>query len=122
MTRPILYISGPYSSGNGRTVTHNIQIAQEYAAIAWMKGWAAFCPHLNTANFERYCPTVEHSDWLAGDLAILDRLRPGHDAILMLPNWQQSPGARREREAAQLLGLIVYYADAIAGGVPEVPE
>lgn len=120
--RPILYISGPYSSTPDRSTSFNIGVAQGHAIVAWEKGWAAFTPHLNTANFERYCPTVEHSDWLAGDLAILDRLRPGHDAILMLPNWQQSPGARREREAAQMLGLIVYYADAIAGGVPEAPR
>lgn len=29
MTRPILYISGPYSAGNGRTVADNIAIARK---------------------------------------------------------------------------------------------
>jgi hypothetical protein len=27
VTRPILYISGPYSAGNGRTVADNIAVA-----------------------------------------------------------------------------------------------
>ena len=120
--RPILYISGPYTSTPDRSTAFNIGVAQGHAIVAWEKGWAAFTPHLNTARFERLCKGVAHADWLAGDLAILDRLRPGYDAILMLPNWQESAGARREHEAAQLLGLIVYYADAIADGVPEVPE
>ncbi len=122
MTRPILYISGPYTSTPDRSTAFNIGVAQGYAVVAWEKGWAAFTPHLNTARFERLCKGVTHADWLAGDLAILHRLQPGRDAILMLPHWEQSRGARLEREEAQMMGLRVYYADAIAGGVPEVPE
>ena len=34
MTRPILYISGPYSAGHGRTVAENIAIARSYAVAA----------------------------------------------------------------------------------------
>ena len=38
MTRPILYISGPYSAGNGRTVADNIAIARAHAVAAARKG------------------------------------------------------------------------------------
>jgi len=31
MTRPILYIAGPYSAGNGRTVADNIAVARRYS-------------------------------------------------------------------------------------------
>jgi hypothetical protein len=34
VTRPILYISGPYSAGNGRTVTDNIAVARAHAVAA----------------------------------------------------------------------------------------
>ena len=51
MTRPILYLSGPYSAGNGRTVADNIAVARTHAEAAWRQGWAAFCPHLNCAGF-----------------------------------------------------------------------
>ena len=120
--RPIRYLSGPYSAGNGRTVADNIETARTYAVRAWEMGWAAITPHLNTAGFEHLCTGVEHDDWLAGDLAILDRLDPARDAVLMLPRWILSRGAKIEHEAALSRNLQVYYADAIAGGVPEVPK
>ncbi len=122
MTRPVLYISGPYSAGYGRTVADNIAIARAHAEAAARKGWMPFTPHLNTAHFEASCPNVSHQEWLAGDLAILDRLDPARDAVLMLPRWILSRGAKVEHEAALSRNLQVYYADAIAGGVPEVPE
>ena len=120
--RPILYLSGPYSAGYGRTVADNIAVARAHAEAAWRQGWAAFCPHLNCAGFEVSCPGVSHEEWLAGDLAILDRLDPARDAVLMLPRWILSRGAKVEHEAALSRNLQVYYADAIADGVPEVPE
>lgn len=117
--RPILYISGPYSPGYGRSTEDNIETARAYAVRAWEKGWAAITPHLNTAGFEHLCTGVEHGDWLAGDLARLD---PARDAVLMLPRWILSRGAQVEHKAALSRKLRVYYADAIAGGVPEAPR
>ena len=76
MTRPILYISCPYSAGNGRTVADNIAVARRYAVAAANAGWMPFTPHLNTAHFEVDCPDVSHEEWLAGDLAILSLLDP----------------------------------------------
>jgi len=68
MTRPILYIAGPYSAGNGRTVADNIAVARRYAVAAAKAGWMPFTPHLNTAGFEIDCPEISHEEWLAGDL------------------------------------------------------
>jgi len=42
--------------------------------------------------------------------------------VLMLPRWILSRGAKIEHSAALNRNLQVYYADAIAGGVPEVPK
>jgi len=64
--RPILYISGPYSAGNGRTVADNIAVARRYAVAAANAGWMPFTPHLNTAGFEVDCPEISHEEWLAG--------------------------------------------------------
>jgi len=63
MTRPILYIAGPYSAGNGRTVADNIAVARRYAVAAANAGWMPFTPHLNTAGFEIDCPGVSHEEW-----------------------------------------------------------
>ena len=119
--RPILYISGPYSPGYGRTVEDNIRIAREYATRAWNRGWAAITPHLNTAGFELDCTDLRHEDWLAGDLSILSHLDPARSAVLMLPRWKQSKGARLEFKEACKRGFPVYFSTDILGGVPRTP-
>ena len=118
MTRPILYISGPYSPGNGRTVAENIAVARAHAEAAWRQGWAAFCPHLNTAGFEIDCPEISHEEWLDGDLAILDRLDPAVDAVLLLPGWERSKGAQLERDWALHLNLEVFGPPATPWDIP----
>lgn len=99
MSRPILYLSGPYSATEYSSVTENIETARQFALLAWRAGWAAFCPHLNTAHFEDCC-TLAHADWLDGDLTFIERMDPERDAMLMLPSWSQSRGALQERGAA----------------------
>lgn len=118
MTRPILYISGPYSAGNGRTVADNIAVARRYAVAAANAGWMPFTPHLNTAHFEVDCPDVSHEEWLAGDLAILDRLDPATDAMLLLPDWIESPGAVREYRRAVARGIEVIYPVTSPDAIP----
>ena len=118
MTRPILYISGPYSAGNGRTVADNIVVARRYAVAAANAGWMPFTPHLNTAHFEVDCPDVSHEEWLAGDLAILDRLDPATDAMLLLPDWIESPGAVREYHRAVARGIEVIYPVTSPDAIP----
>ncbi|GMA52595.1 hypothetical protein GCM10025857_40110 [Alicyclobacillus contaminans] len=43
------------------------------------------------------------------------RLLLDADMVLMLPGWQQSPGARLERDVAQRLGMPVSYLEALTG-------
>lgn len=118
MRPPILYISGPYSAGNGRTVADNIAVARRYAVAAANAGWMPFTPHLNTAHFEVDCPNVSHEGWLAGDLAILDRLDPAIDAMLLLPDWIESPGAVREYRRAMARGIEVIYPVTSPDAIP----
>ena len=98
MTRPILYISGPYSAGNGRTVADNIAIARKYAVAAVKAGWMPL--------------------WLAGDLAILKHLEPGYDAMLVLPNWEQSAGTNLEVGWAKHIGLTILGPFDMAEEIP----
>ena len=116
--RPILYISGPYSAGNGRTVADNIAVARKYAVAAANAGWMPFTPHLNTAGFEVDCPEISHEEWLAGDLAILDRLDPATDAMLLLPGWLESAGAMREYHRAVARGIEVIYPVTSPDAIP----
>ena len=116
--RPILYISGPYSAGNGRTVAENIAVARRYAVAAARKGWMPLTPHLNTAHFEEDCPEIPNEDWIDGDLAILRLLPRARAAVLMLPGWEQSKGARLERDWAINLGLEVFDPPATPEAIP----
>ena len=118
MTRPILYISGPYSAGNGRSVTDNIAVARAHAVAAARKGWFPFTPHLNTAHFEVDCPDVSHEEWLAGDIAILRLLPRARAAVLLLPGWEQSKGARLERDWAIHLNLEVFDPPGTPEAIP----
>ena len=116
--RPILYLSGPYTPANGRTVADNIAVARTHAEAAWRQGWAAFCPHLNSSGFEVTCPEIPHSAWLDGDLTILDRLDPATDAMLLLPDWIESPGAVREYHRAVARGIEVIYPVTSPDAIP----
>ena len=118
MIRPILYISGPYSAGNGRSVEDNIAVARAHAVAAARRGWMPLTPHLNTAHFEVDCPEISNDDWIEGDLAILRLLPRANAAVLMLPGWEQSAGARLERDWAIHLGLEVFYPPATPEAIP----
>ena len=116
--RPILYISGPYSPGYGRSTEDNIAVARRYAVAAANAGWMPFTPHLNTAHFEVDCPNISHEEWIAGDLAFLSLLDPARAAVLLLPGWEQSKGARLERDWAIHLNLEVFDPPATPEEIP----
>lgn len=118
ITHPVLYLSGPYAAAYGRSVDANVAVAARFAVAAWRAGWAALCPHLNTWGFEHFAD-LSHRDWVTGDLAFLERMTPGRDAVLMLPHWEQSAGATLERAMARLCGLTIYEAEPGEIRVPE---
>jgi len=103
----VVYVSGPYTAPTPAGIAANINAARDAAEDLWRAGIAVICPHLNTAWF----PEDEGIDYVAGDLAFLSRLTPGHDVIHMLPRWQDSEGACRELRFAVRHGLLVEFAD-----------
>lgn len=96
----IVYISGKYSKGD---ISENIANARRVAIELWEKGYTVICPHLNTQHFEVDC-NIPYESYIYGDMEILARC----DAILMLPQWEESDGATQEKERAVLLGMPVY--------------
>jgi len=118
--RPVLYICGPYSGPDTKVVTNHIMTARTHAIEAWRKGWTVFCPHLNTAHFERCIPEIEHSVWVGADLDIISRLDP--DAILLLPGWSGSQGSLREHRLASELGIKILGPYKCPEDVPAAPK
>ncbi len=116
--RPLLYICGPYTGHDSEETNDNISVAREYAVAAARKGWMPFTPHLNTAGFEIDCPEISHQEWLDGDLAILRLLARARAAVLLLPGWEQSKGARLERDWAIHLNLEVFDPPTTPEAIP----
>lgn len=65
-------------------------------------GYVVFNPAILPDGFE-------YEDYMALDLLILSRC----DAIYLLRNWKNSPGAKRELEEAKSLGLQILDEDSI---------
>ena len=98
-----VYIAGPYTPADGKEETRfeNIRLASETGKLLLRLGHTPFCPHTMTAGWEDQCA---YDDFLRMDLEWLRAC----DAIVMLPGWQSSRGARREYEEARRQGLIVW--------------
>ena len=103
----VVFISGPYR-GN---ITNNVKIARQHAETLWRKGYAVFCPHLNSAHMDGVCPD---DNFLNGDLEILSRC----DFIYLLPGWETSIGARKEWELAQKMGIRRLSLDSTDNSAP----
>ena len=110
---PILYIAGPYSADTKAKRDANIGAARDAALQAWMNGWTAITPHLNTCQFDDMID-LPNERYIKGDLEIVHRLQPERgDALYLLPNWDQSKGAIAELHRAQARKLPIHF-----GAVP----
>lgn len=102
----LLYVSGPYSGD----IDANIAQARRAAIDLWERGYAVLCPHLNTQHFEVDCK-VGYEDYIRRDIEMVRRC----DGMVMLPGWEGSKGALREKEVAEAAGIPVTV-------YPEAPE
>ena len=101
----VIYLSGKYNSDTFDGITENIMFARKVAVNLWEQGYAVLCPHMNTAHFEVDTTKVTYDDWLKGDLEMLLRC----DAIIMLPEWEKSSGAKMEKKLAEKYEIPVFY-------------
>jgi nucleoside 2-deoxyribosyltransferase len=100
----IIYIAGKYRGPNAWAVEQNIRAAEEVAAKVWAAGLVALCPHANARHMLEGVCSEEHA--LAGTLELMRRC----DAVVLVPNWRDSAGARAEVAEAMRLGLPIIYA------------
>jgi hypothetical protein len=96
------YVAGPYRAPTTNGVYHNVHRARVVAERLWAKGYAVFCPHMNSAFLNGVCPD-EH--FLEGDL---EWLRCA-EMIVMLDGWRSSAGAVAEYALACKLGLEIVH-------------
>jgi hypothetical protein len=100
----VIFICGPYRAATDAEVSDNIGRAEKWAHEYWASGWAVICPHKNSAMMGG---DMDEKIFLDGYLEILSRC----NALLVMPGWERSAGARAEVEIAQRLGLEIIYGD-----------
>ena len=93
-TMKVVYVAGPYRADTELGVHQNIQAAERVALEVWKLGAVCLCPQKNTAYFGGVLPD---SVWLEGDLELVRR----SDAVLMIPGWEDSEGAKSEKVFAE---------------------
>lgn len=101
-----VYLSGPITAKHGRSVEQNVADAAEFYWKLLRAGIPAFCPHLSGLFPTAF--SIDYETWIAYDFAIIDRCTH----VLMLPRWETSDGAKRERDYATERGIPVAHTDA----------
>lgn len=100
MTRPLIYIAGPYRGETPWHVEQNIRAAEVAGLEVARLGAVPVIPHTMYRYFDKSLPD---EFWLDATLHLLRAC----DAILMLPRWTESTGACAEREYAIRTGITV---------------
>ena len=96
---PVLYMSGPYPGHREISLEEIVGVAEFYRAQAADAGWLPICPSL----------WPEAEPWRSGE-ALIQRLDPDYDAMLMLPGWLRDQHAIVDRQRAVARGLKIYAA------------
>lgn len=102
------YLSGPITAKNGYTVEGNVSEALRVWLEFIVLGVPMFCPQLSGAFPSAL--EVPYETWMAYDFAVIDRC----SHMVMLPRWESSAGAVRERKYAKDRGIpVLPYFDAL---------
>jgi hypothetical protein len=100
----VIYISGPVSSAK------SLEAAKRVFESAQLMLLSAGCAVFNPIHIEwPIDPLKEEALWQYF-MHFCVRAIPECDGILMLPDWQNSEGAKWEHKIAEALGLSIYYS------------
>jgi len=99
----IVYVAGKFRGKTAWEVAENVRAAERVGFEVAKLGAMPLIPHANTSNFDG---TLTAEFWLSGTLALMLRC----DAVMMVPGWPESQGARLERDTAKTVGLPVFDA------------
>lgn len=100
----LVYISGPITPKNGRTLEQNVAAGVEIYRTLLLHGVPAILPHFNCLLPDRG-EFLDYDRWMEYDYRLLDRCTH----IFMMPGWEQSAGARAELAYAERIGLPQFW-------------
>ena len=103
----IIFVSGPLGIRDGlstEAIENNVLTANKYGARIFGAGHIAIIPHNYYYTYKHLAVPMSEPQWLNKciDLLVLC------DAMFMIPGWDNSYGATREREEAMLLQILIF--------------
>jgi hypothetical protein len=104
MTPPLVYVAGKFTAPLRHEVEKNIAAAEYYGLQLARVCAYPVVPHKNT-DHPQYEVLQGYDFYVAGTLALCRAC----DAILLIPGWEASKGARGEALEMQRLGRPIFY-------------
>lgn len=102
----IVYIAGPYfGDGKKETIEKNIREAEKYQIVLANNKIGFFCSHNHTEHFQEKAKASEEF-YYELDFQFLTKCA---DAVLAIPGWEKSKGARQEVDWAEKNHLPIFY-------------
>jgi hypothetical protein len=98
----VIYTAGAFRGADSWQMENNIRRAEEIAIEIWRLGAVPECPHTQNRFFQG---TLPDKVFIEGTLEKLRRC----DICFMIPGWENSVGAKGERDFAFLHGIPVVY-------------
>ena len=98
----LVYVAGPYTAPDVEGRSKNIAAAWALGCQVAALGAMPVIPHMNTAHMDVIQPW---GWWIDATMELMLRC----NAVLMMPNWQDSRGARGEHDKAKQIGIPVFY-------------
>ena len=102
----IVYVSAPFvGDGTKKCIEENIKKAKEYANALASKSIGVFCPNAHDIQPVNFDLTKRQKFFYELDSEFLVR----SNALVAIPGWQTSFGARNEVKIAEEMGLPIFY-------------
>ena len=110
-----VYIAGKYDGPNVIEVLRNIRNGIAEAAELMGLGFAPYCPFIDFQIGLANDTPIPKKTYQDVSMAFVSAC----DAMLMLPGWEESAGAMREKALAESMGIPIYYSiSELCGGKP----
>lgn len=100
----VVYLAGPLTAKDGYTVEQNTTVALDIYRQFVCDGITAICPHLSALVPGAF--DMPYECWMEHDFNLIDLC----SHILMLPRWETSSGACREKNYAERLNKVILYS------------
>ena len=99
-TTRLVYVAGPYTSGDRM---ENIRAARDAGIELMRRGYIPVVMHTMYDLWDLGTGLV-YEDFIKAGLTLVGLC----ESVLLLPGWENSPGAQREHRRAEELGLAVW--------------